>query len=184
MNGFDLVARCLQAEGVTWMACFPANPLIEAAAKIGIRPIVFRQERGGINAIDGYSRQTAGQQIGVFASQSGPGVENSFGAIAQAWGDSVPILFLPGGSGTGGGHGNQLLHKYSNLFPHYPFAGPWTGEMIGHNVAFHEHKTTMQLAANYAQFVAIRCEFCDKHQVIQIDTEQIPQMRIRARPKI
>ena len=101
MNGFDLVARCLQAEGVTWMACFPANPLIEAAAKIGIRPIVFRQERGGINAIDGYSRQTAGQQIGVFASQSGPGVENSFGAIAQAWGDSVPILFLPGGSGTG-----------------------------------------------------------------------------------
>ncbi|SVA08045.1 uncharacterized protein METZ01_LOCUS116869, partial [marine metagenome] len=25
VNGFDLVARCLQAEGVTWMACFPAN---------------------------------------------------------------------------------------------------------------------------------------------------------------
>jgi len=83
------------------MACFPANPLIEAAAKIGIRPIVFRQERGGINAIDGFSRQTSGKQIGVFASQSGPGVENSFGGIAQAWGDSVPILFLPGGSGTG-----------------------------------------------------------------------------------
>ena len=100
MNGFDLVAHCLKAEGVTWMACFPANPLIEAAAKVGIRPIVFRQERGGINAVDGFSRQTAGRQIGVFASQDGPGVENSFGGIAQAWGDSVPMLFLPQGAGV------------------------------------------------------------------------------------
>jgi acetolactate synthase-1/2/3 large subunit len=100
MNGFDLVAQSLKAEGVTWMACFPANPLIEAVAKLGIRPIVFRQERGGINCADGFSRQTAGKQIGVFASQSGPGVENSFGGIAQAFGDAVPLLFLPGGSGT------------------------------------------------------------------------------------
>jgi thiamine pyrophosphate-dependent acetolactate synthase large subunit-like protein len=91
----------MKAEGVTWMPCFPASPLIEAVAKIGIRPIVFRQERGGINAADGFSRQSAGRQFGVFASQHGPGAENSFGGIAQAWGDSVPILYLPGGPGTG-----------------------------------------------------------------------------------
>ena len=97
VNGFDVVARCLKAEGVKWMACFPANPLIEAVAKVGIRPIVFRQERGGINAADGFSRQTAGQEIGVFAAQDGPGVENSFGGIAQAWGEAVPMLFLPQG---------------------------------------------------------------------------------------
>lgn len=97
MNGFDMVAQCLKAEGVEWMACFPANPLIEAAAKIGIRPIVFRQERGGINAADGFSRQTAGRSIGVFAAQDGPGVENSFGGIAQAFGEAVPLLFLPQG---------------------------------------------------------------------------------------
>jgi len=100
MNGFDVVAQCLKAEGVEWMPCFPASPLIEAVAKIGIRPIVFRQERGGINAADGFSRQSGGKNFGVFASQAGPGVENSFGGIAQAWGDSVPILYLPGGSGT------------------------------------------------------------------------------------
>lgn len=99
MNGFDLIANNLKAEGVTWMACFPANPLIEATAKVGIRPIVFRQERGGINCVDGFARQTAGKQVGIFASQSGPGVENSFGGIAQAWGEAVPVLFLPGGSG-------------------------------------------------------------------------------------
>jgi len=101
MNGFDLVAHCLKAEGVSWMACFPANPLIEAAAKVDIRPIVFRQERGGINAADGYARQTAGNSIGVFAAQDGPGVENSFGGIAQAWGEAVPMLFLPQGAGLG-----------------------------------------------------------------------------------
>ena len=66
MNGIELIARCLKAEGVSWMACFPANPLIEAVAKIGIRPIVFRQERGGINAADGFSRQSSGNRVGVF----------------------------------------------------------------------------------------------------------------------
>ena len=97
MNGFDVVAHCLKAEGVEWLSCFPANPLIEACAKVDIRPIVFRQERGGINAADGYSRQTSGTKIGVFAAQDGPGVENSFGGIAQAWGEAVPLLFLPQG---------------------------------------------------------------------------------------
>ena len=101
MNGFDMVARCLKAEGVKWLACFPANPLIEAVAKVGIRPIVFRQERGGINAADGFSRQTAGREIGVFAAQDGPGVENSFGGIAQAFGEAVPLLFLPQGYALG-----------------------------------------------------------------------------------
>ena len=101
MNGFDLAARCLKAEGVEWLACFPLNPLIEACAKIGIRPVVFRQERGGINAADGFSRQNAGKdKIGVFASQFGPGVENSFGGIAQAWGDSVPLVYMPAGPGA------------------------------------------------------------------------------------
>ena len=102
VDGYDLIAHCLKAEGVEWMPCFPANPLIEAVAKVGIRPLVFRQERGGINAADGYSRQTRGAPVGVFASQSGPGVENSFGGIAQAWGEAVPMVFLPGGAGIGG----------------------------------------------------------------------------------
>lgn len=97
MNGFDVVAKCLKAEGVKWLACFPANPLIEACARQDIRPIVFRQERGGINAADGFSRQMAGKEIGVFAAQDGPGVENSFGGIAQAYGEAVPLLFLPQG---------------------------------------------------------------------------------------
>lgn len=102
MNGFDLIAQCLKAEGVTWMGCFPANPLIESVSKVGIRPIVFRQERGAINAVDGYSRQMRGSTPGVYASQSGPGTENSFGGIAQAYGEAVPMIYLPLGVGLRG----------------------------------------------------------------------------------
>ena len=99
MNGYDAIVEILKKEGFEWLACFPANPLIEAAGKGGLRPIVFRQERGGIMAADGYSRMLAREgKRGVFCCQGGPGVENSFGGIAQAWADSVPILFLPAGS--------------------------------------------------------------------------------------
>ncbi len=68
-------------------------------AKEDIRPITFRQERGGIMAADAYSRMTNGKKPGIFVSQGGPGVENSFGGIAQAWGDGVPIIYFPDGPG-------------------------------------------------------------------------------------
>ena len=101
MNGYEAVAKILKKEGFEWLACFPSNPIIEAVAKEGIRPIVFRQERGGIMAADGYSRLMASQgKYGVFACQGGPGVENAFGGFAQAWADSVPVLFLPDGAGN------------------------------------------------------------------------------------
>ena len=87
MNGYDVIAKILKKEKIEWMACFPSNPLIEAVAKEGIRPIMFRQERGGIMAADGYSRVKSGKSFGVFACQGGPGAENAYGAIAQAWAD-------------------------------------------------------------------------------------------------
>ena len=97
MNGYNVISKILKKEGVDWVACFPNNPLIEAVAKEGIRPIMFRQERGGIMAADGYSRTMMGEKFGVFACQGGPGAENSYGGIAQAFSDSVPIMFLPDG---------------------------------------------------------------------------------------
>jgi thiamine pyrophosphate-dependent acetolactate synthase large subunit-like protein len=99
MNGIEAVARILKLEGVEWIACYPANPLIEAVAKEGIRPILFRHERGGIMAADAYSRMMNGKKFGVFCMQGGPGSENSVGAIAQAWAENVPILLLPTGLG-------------------------------------------------------------------------------------
>jgi len=99
VKNVEAVARILKMEGVEWLACFPSNKLIEAASNIGIRPIVFRQERGGVHAACGYSLMKDRQNFGVFAMQRGPGTENAFGGVAQAWADGVPILVLPEGEG-------------------------------------------------------------------------------------
>jgi acetolactate synthase-1/2/3 large subunit len=98
MNGNELVAKILKSEGVEWMACFPNNPLIEAVAKEGIRPIAFRHERGAVMAADGFSRTSDRQRFGVVAVQSQAGAENALGGIAQASADNIPILMLPGGN--------------------------------------------------------------------------------------
>ena len=97
MNGYDVMARVLQAEGVEFLAAFPHQTLIDAAAKIGIRPIICRQERAGVNIADGFSRVSNGRNFGVFTMQQGPGSENAFAGVAQAYADSVPMLHLPGG---------------------------------------------------------------------------------------
>ena len=97
MNGIEAIAVILKEEGVEWLACYPSNPLIEAAAQVGIRPIHFRHERGAVMAADGFSRTSGRKRFGVVAFQSQAGAENAMGGIAQAYADNIPILVLPGG---------------------------------------------------------------------------------------
>ncbi|MBA2595464.1 MAG: thiamine pyrophosphate-requiring protein [Chloroflexia bacterium] len=91
------VAEILKREGVDFLIGYPVNPIIEAAAAADIRTIIVRQERTGLHMADAVSRVTSGERIGVFAMQFGPGTENAFGGVAQAYGESVPIVVLPGG---------------------------------------------------------------------------------------
>jgi acetolactate synthase-1/2/3 large subunit len=93
----DAVAEILRREGVEYLFCYPVNPVIEAAARAGIRPVVVRQERVGLHMADAFSRMSSGDRIGVFAMQHGPGTENAFGGVAQAYAESVPIVVLPAG---------------------------------------------------------------------------------------
>src|ERR671911_472521 len=92
-----VVAEILKREGVDYLIGYPVNPIIEAAAAADIRTIIVRQERTGLHMADAVSRVTSGERIGVFAMQFGPGTENAFGGVAQAYGESVPIVVLPGG---------------------------------------------------------------------------------------
>jgi acetolactate synthase-1/2/3 large subunit len=91
------VAEILKREGVEFLIGYPVNPIIEAAAQADIRTIIVRQERTGLHMADAVSRLTSGRRIGVFAMQQGPGTENAFGGVAQAYGDSSPIVVLPAG---------------------------------------------------------------------------------------
>jgi thiamine pyrophosphate-dependent acetolactate synthase large subunit-like protein len=93
----NAVAKILKKEGVEFLIGYPVNQIIEAAAEEDIRTIIVRQERVGLHMADAVSRISSGQRIGVFAMQHGPGTENAFGGVAQAFGDSVPIVVLPGG---------------------------------------------------------------------------------------
>jgi acetolactate synthase-1/2/3 large subunit len=97
MNGADVVAEILKREGTEFLSCYPRNPLIDACARADIRPILCRQERVGVGLADGFSRIRQGRQNGVFAAQQGPGIENAFPGVAQAYTENVPLLVIPSG---------------------------------------------------------------------------------------
>ncbi|HTB38350.1 MAG TPA: thiamine pyrophosphate-binding protein, partial [Reyranella sp.] len=91
------IADILKKEGVEYLFAYPVNHLIEACAAVDIRPIIVRQERIGLHMADAMSRLTKGRRMGVFCMQSGPGSENAYGGIAQAFGESIPLLVIPQG---------------------------------------------------------------------------------------
>jgi acetolactate synthase-1/2/3 large subunit len=95
MNGAAVIAEILRREGTEFLSCYPRNPLIEACAALDIRTILCRQERVGVGIADGYTRIKRGKKNGVFAAQAGPGIENAFPGIAQAFAENVPMLIVP-----------------------------------------------------------------------------------------
>ncbi len=99
MDVTEAVAQILVEEGTDYLFGFPSNPLLDsgAAEEAGIRTIVVRQERTGAHMADAVSRITSGNEVGVFCCQHGPGTENSFGGIAQAYAESVPMVAFPRG---------------------------------------------------------------------------------------
>jgi acetolactate synthase-1/2/3 large subunit len=93
----DVVAEVLKRERVKNIFVYPLTPLTEFAAAADIRPIVVRQERVACAMADAGSRLSSGSDVGVFACQGGPGIENSFGAVAQAFSEGVPlVIIVPG----------------------------------------------------------------------------------------
>jgi acetolactate synthase I/II/III large subunit len=109
MKVVQAIAKAMKAEGVDILFAYPVNPLIESAAEEGIRTVIVRQERTGLHMADGYTRVTSGDKIGVFCMQNGPGAENAFGGVAQAHGESVPLLVIPMG------YHRRLANYYPNF---------------------------------------------------------------------
>jgi len=125
MKVVDAIAEILKREGVEFLACYPTNTMIEAAATAGIRPIVCRQERVGVGIADGFTRVTNGKRIGVFTMQAGPGAENAFAGISTAYSDSVPILLLPVGHAR---NTSQVFHFFRSVQAYAPVT-KWTEEI-------------------------------------------------------
>ncbi len=121
------IAEILKREGVDVLFGYPRNRLLEAAAIADIRTIIVRQERVGLHMADDVSRLTRGRKMGVFCMQHGPGAENAYGGVAQAFGESVPVLVLPQG--------------YSRRLAHVPHNFNSTLQMAG--VAKHTEPVTI-----------------------------------------
>ncbi len=93
----EAIAEIMKREGIEILCGYPVNHLIEFAAQADIRPVMVRQERIGLHMADAITRVTSGRKIGAFCMQHGPGTENAYGGVAQAFSESIPLLVIPQG---------------------------------------------------------------------------------------
>lgn len=124
MNG---VARILKAEGVPWVSCFPTSPINNALGEEGVPILMMGEERFAVAVADAYSRVTCGRRIGVctvMASLNAAGIQMAYGAIAQAWEDSSPVLVLAEGLGRGASR-----HTHYDMAEAFRPVTKWVGEI-------------------------------------------------------
>lgn len=101
MKGSTAIAKILKVEGIPFVTGYPgggpnsivAQTINECRAQ-GLQTILARSERGCVNIVDGYARVSG--KIGAVALYEGPGVENAYAGIAQAYSDGTPILVIGG----------------------------------------------------------------------------------------
>jgi acetolactate synthase-1/2/3 large subunit len=112
-NGGQALVAALHGHGVDTVFGIPGTHNLTAFAALheyGIRTVLTRHEQGAGYAADGYARVTG--RPGVCLTTSGPAILNAAAAAAQAWSDSVPVLFVSPGLPTDHpGLGNGYLHE-------------------------------------------------------------------------
>src|SRR6185436_16131010 len=98
MTGADLLVQSLYAAGVRVLFGMPGSHTVAIYDALerhgGIRTSHIRNEQAGAFAADGYARVTG--RPGFVCTTAGPGATNALTGIAEAWGDSVPVLLLSG----------------------------------------------------------------------------------------
>ncbi len=97
-KGADIVIEALKKEGVELVFGHPGGAIMEVYDALyrdgGIRHILARHEQGAGHMAEGYAKATG--RVGVAMSTSGPGATNLVTAIADAYMDSVPVVFITG----------------------------------------------------------------------------------------
>jgi acetolactate synthase-1/2/3 large subunit len=99
IDGGEIVVRALVAEGVDCVFTLHGGHLdaiYQAAVRHGLRLVDTRHEQAAGHAADGWARTTG--RIGVAIVTAGPGVTDVVTAVANAYLDAIPVLFLGGRS--------------------------------------------------------------------------------------
>src|SRR5499427_4464322 len=123
-NGF---ARILKSEGISWVSCYPTNHVNNALGEEGVPILMMGEERFAVAVADAYSRVTCGKQIGVctvMANLNAAGIQMAYGAIAQAWEDSSPILIIAEGVGQGASR-----HTHFDMVEAFRSVTKWVGKV-------------------------------------------------------
>jgi acetolactate synthase I/II/III large subunit len=97
MNVAQLLARCLENEGVEFVFGLPGEEiihLVDAVNDTSIRFILVRSEQGAAFMADMYGRVTG--KAGVCLATLGPGAINLLLGVADAQADSAPLVALSG----------------------------------------------------------------------------------------
>jgi len=123
-NGF---ARILKSEGIPWVSCYPTNHVNNALGEEGVPILMMGEERFAVAVADGVSRVTNGKQIGVctvMANLNAAGIQMAYGAIAQAWEDSSPLLVIAEGVGVGASR-----HTHYDMAEAFKSVTKWVGKV-------------------------------------------------------
>lgn len=97
VSGAQVLLDALKEQGVEVIFGYPGGsvlPLYDALYHSDINHILARHEQGAVHAAEGYAKATG--KPGVAIVTSGPGATNAVTGIADAMGDSVPIVVITG----------------------------------------------------------------------------------------
>jgi acetolactate synthase I/II/III large subunit len=97
----QVIGEIMRRERIQTLPMYAVTTMSEIAAAADIRPIVARQERIACAMADAQGRLSSGDDVKVFACQGGPGIENAFGGVAQAFSEGVPLIIIVPGPGAG-----------------------------------------------------------------------------------
>ncbi len=99
MNGAEYIIRKLISNGTETVFGYPGGTVLSVYDSLyrhrnEIRHIRASHEQGAAHAADGYARVSG--RAGVCIATSGPGATNLVTGIANAYMDSVPVVFITG----------------------------------------------------------------------------------------
>ena len=119
------LARILKAEGIPWVACYPTNHVNNALGAEDVPIMMMREERYAVAVADAVSRVIGGKQIGVCTIMGGlnaAGIQLAYGAVAQAFEDSSPVLVITAGVPQG-----SSGHTHYDMVRGFQSVTKWVG---------------------------------------------------------
>lgn len=117
MRSSDLIARCLENEGVRYVFGVPGEEILDildSLADSTVRFVPTRHEQGAAFMADAYGRLTG--RAGVCLSTLGPGATNLVTGIADANLDHAPLVAITGQAGRDRIH--KESHQYLDIVEH------------------------------------------------------------------